>query len=207
MHWLFIVILILFMISFSIFLTVNSVWLFRFILHYRHIPEALGLSTRKIVKNYHQLLVFLQVPWISLNMPDFPTSFSGLHHFEDVKKLILLNNFVLLVTVSPSVYYIKRLFKLSRLWLLDLPFRIAAVVPIVVAAIMSVNFNAFFIKFHEVFFRNQDWLFDPQKDPIILVLPESFFYLCFALAFIIFELELLIILIAIRRQIKKASAD
>lgn len=207
MHWLFIVILILFMISFSIFLTVNSVWLFRFILHYRHIPEALGLSTRKIIKNYHQLLAFLQVPWISLNMPDFPTSFSGLHHFEDVKKLILLNNFVLLVTVSPSVYYIKRLFKLSRLWLLDLPFRIAAVVPIVVAAIMSVNFNAFFIKFHEVFFRNQDWLFDPQKDPIILVLPESFFYLCFALAFIIFELELLIILIAIRRQIKKASAD
>ncbi len=25
------------------------------------------------------------------------------------------------------------------------------------------------------FFRNQDWLFDPQTDPIILVLPENFF--------------------------------
>ncbi|WP_252897795.1 lipoprotein intramolecular transacylase Lit [Amylolactobacillus amylophilus] len=37
------------------------------------------------------------------------------------------------------------------------------------------NFDAFFVFFHGIFFHNSDWLFDPVTDPIINVLSENFF--------------------------------
>ena len=43
------------------------------------------------------------------------------------------------------------------------------------------NFNAFFIKFHYLFFSNMDWLFDPRTTPIILLMPEKFFTVLFGL--------------------------
>ncbi|GAK48002.1 putative membrane protein [Secundilactobacillus oryzae JCM 18671] len=203
-HWGGVVLVILCMLSLAIFLTVNSSWLFRLMVGDSEIVKTLGLSTHQLMKNYGQLLSFLQLPWVSLDMTNFPTSFSGMHHFEDVKKLILFNNTVLILTIMPTGLYLRKLYREFRLWLLDLPLNITAMVLLVASAMMAVNFNQFFIGFHELFFRNQDWLFDPQTDPIILVLPENFFYACFALAFVLFELQILAIWLMIKRQQKKA---
>ncbi len=52
-------------------------------------------------------------------------------------------------------------------------------------------FNTLFIKFHELFFNNDAWIFDPKKDPIILALPEEFFMVCFIVVFSILLLGLL----------------
>lgn len=41
---------------------------------------------------------------------------------------------------------------------------------------ISRNFNAVFTKFHEIFFDNDLWLFDPAKDYMIRMLPEGLFF-------------------------------
>lgn len=187
------VILFLAIISAVIFLTINSVWLYWLNLKLGHLSSIVQVSTSRIFQNYMQLLGFLEFPWIThLDMMDFPTSPSGLQHFIDVKHLFLLNNVILIVTVWPAVRFVRQLSVRKVLWKLIRPFQIAAVVPLISGLLMLVNFNQFFIDFHKLLFRNSDWLFDPRFDPVILVLPESFFSQCFVLAFILFELVMLI---------------
>lgn len=41
---------------------------------------------------------------------------------------------------------------------------------------MARNFNAVFTKFHEIFFDNDLWLFDPAEDYMIRMLPEGLFF-------------------------------
>lgn len=179
-------------ISLVIFLTINSVWLYWLNVKLGHLSKIVQVSTGRIIQNYLQLLGYLQLPWITrLDMMDFPTSPSGLQHFIDVKHLFLLNNSVLIVTIWPAIHFLQSLSVKKMLWKLIRPFQIAAVVPVLAALLMLVNFNQFFIDFHKVLFRNSDWLFDPRFDPVILVLPESFFSQCFLLAFGLFELIML----------------
>lgn len=179
-------------ISLVIFLTINSVWLYWLNVKLGHLSKIVQVSTGRIIRNYLQLLGYLQLPWITrLDMMDFPTSPSGLQHFIDVKHLFLLNNGVLIVTIWPAIHFLRSLSVKKMLWKLIRPFQIAAVVPVLAALLMLVNFNQFFIDFHKVLFRNSDWLFDPRFDPVILVLPESFFSQCFLLAFGLFELIML----------------
>lgn len=51
----------------------------------------------------------------------------------------------------------------------------------IMIVLMLHNFDRFFVIFHQVLFHNQDWLFDPNTDPIINVLPTTFFEQCFIL--------------------------
>lgn len=41
---------------------------------------------------------------------------------------------------------------------------------------VALDFNAVFVKFHEIFFDNDLWLFDPAEDFMIRMLPEGLFY-------------------------------
>lgn len=42
--------------------------------------------------------------------------------------------------------------------------------------IVALNFHAAWFKFHEIFFSNDLWLMDPEKDLMIQMLPEPFFF-------------------------------
>lgn len=53
---------------------------------------------------------------------------------------------------------------------------ISAVFVGVLAAFVMTNFNKIFVIFHEVFFTNDLWIFDPRTDYMIRMLPEGFFY-------------------------------
>lgn len=66
------------------------------------------------------------------------------------------------------------------------------------------NFNAVFTLFHEIFFDNDLWLFDPATDYMIRMLPEGFFYDivlliggCFAVMLVIL---LFISVLAVRKR-------
>ncbi|MFD1455993.1 TIGR01906 family membrane protein [Levilactobacillus lanxiensis] len=176
------------LITLSIFLTINAVWLYRLDIHWLAISQTVQMSANKIMHNYLQMLAYLELPWVTdLNMTDFPTSFTGMVHFHDVKNLFLLNNVVLVLSVGPAGWYLHQLKQRAEQWRLLRPVQIAAIVPLVLGAMLAVNFNGFFIAFHEVLFRNNDWLFDPDLDPIINALPDTFFLHCFVLAFVLFE--------------------
>jgi len=62
-----------------------------------------------------------------------------------------------------------------------------------VAVYAIVDFYGFWTQFHQLFFRNDLWLLDPNTDNLILMVPEPFF---FALVFRIvggFSLSLILI--------------
>lgn len=181
--------LILVLISLSITLTINAVWLYRLDIWGLGISHEVHLSAATLMHNYSQLLAYLELPWVTnLNMSNFPTSYTGMVHFEDVKRLFLINHLVLVVSLLPAGLYLRQLAQRKAQWRLLRPMQILAAVPVVLAGIMAVNFNGFFIAFHQILFRNKDWLFDPQLDPVITVLPDTFFLHCFILAFVLFEL-------------------
>ncbi|WP_125607693.1 TIGR01906 family membrane protein [Lapidilactobacillus bayanensis] len=166
------------------------------------------ISAGALYHNFVQLMAYLQLPWIStLQLADFPVSKSGALHFADVKKLFILAWVILLITAPFAVRFLRRLKKQRQEYRLLHPAQIGFVIPLILAGIAALNFNQFFITFHEIFFRNQDWLFDPAKDPIILVLPEEFFMHCFILAFVLFELMMLMGWLKARRSLKLLQAD
>jgi integral membrane protein (TIGR01906 family) len=49
------------------------------------------------------------------------------------------------------------------------------VIPAIAAIGCVINFDAAFVVFHKIFFRNDYWLFDPVTDPVITILPDTFF--------------------------------
>ena len=53
---------------------------------------------------------------------------------------------------------------------------ITILLPIIATIPLVINFNYFFIKFHEAVFSNDYWIFDPRIDPVINMLPQDIFF-------------------------------
>lgn len=171
----------------AIFLTVNSVWLFDINIHPLNLASATGLTAAQMHHDYVRIIGYLQLPWIpSLKLDYFFSSTKGLQHFHDVKNLVLFNNAVGIVLVPLGGYLLHQLNKKSLTWLLITPIKVIITASLVIIALMFVNFEQVFIAFHEVLFRNQDWIFDPNTDPVINMLPDTFFLECFLLFFVLF---------------------
>lgn len=179
--------LILFGITLSITITINSTWLYQLnIQHSSDLLRIVNVTLKQMMVNYHQLLAYLNFPWVTeLKMNDFTDSASGLRHFKDVKNLFLANYVMLLVTAWPAWKLIRGLYKNEQQWRLIRPMQVVLAAIAFLVAMMLMNFDAFFIRFHEVLFRNSDWEFYPQLDPIIIVLPENFFAQAFLLFFVL----------------------
>lgn len=192
------------LLTLAITITINFRPLYRFSIQRFDLLTISGLDQETLLKNFDQLMDFLNKPWItSMNLPDFPMSAAGYGHFVDVKYLFLLNYAVLLVTVIPAVAYLLYLKRNGRLWQLVRPFQWGMGVPVILGFLMAIGFDTFFVKFHELFFSNDDWLFDPATDPIINVLPEGFFMYCFILAFVLLELFFFLMVLVGRRSLRK----
>lgn len=186
--------LFLFLISLAITVTINFRWLYYFDIQQLNILDYTDISKEELIKNYGLLLDFLNNPLnTTLALPDFPMSAAGAGHFYDVKKLFLLNYGVLLVTLIPSFMLLRSFWKNDQRWRLLRPLQWGMLLPIFFGFLMAIGFDRFFVTFHEIFFNNDDWLFDPVTDPIINVLPETFFMHCFILFFVLIELFFFVI--------------
>lgn len=196
--------LLLTLLTMAITLTINARWLYQLDIRHLGLLDYTTLSEKELLHNFDQLMRYLNLPWVeTLKMTDFPVSVNGALHFYEVKRLFLVNYGVLLVTVIPSIVYVRHLNKQQRLWTMIQPFRIAVVVPIVIAFLMAVNFDRFFVLFHGVFFNNDAWIFNPATDPIINVLPETFFLHSFILFFVLLEIFYLLPIYFGKRALKK----
>ncbi|MGX7132295.1 TIGR01906 family membrane protein [Enterococcus songbeiensis] len=199
-----IVLVFLTLISLAGILAINSRPLYVWAIDHLEILSYTELSKTELLKNYDLLMNFLNNPFnTTLSLPDFPMSEAGRGHFYDVKKLFLLDYGIFLATVIPSGLFFRRMWKEKRLWHLIRPFQWGMAVPVVLGSLMAIGFDTFFVKFHELFFANDDWLFDPVTDPIINVLPEDYFMYCFILAFLLIELFFFLVVLSGKRQLKK----
>lgn len=156
--------------------------LFAFDIHHYQLNLVVDMKPGTIMKNYAQMMDYLINPfnW-HWHLSNFISSPAGRLHFLDCKKLFLLNFVVFIVSGIYVAKFHKIRVRFTRVffWI--------GIFGIVLALLMVMNFDQFFVVFHEVLFRNSDWLFDPNKDPVINILPEDFFTQCFVLFFILFE--------------------
>ena len=72
----------------------------------------------------------------------------------------------------------------------------AIVLPAIVALGLSIDFDRSFVLFHKIFFNNNYWLFDPTTDPVITMLPDTFFMHC-AIMIIVIVVLLSIVFLAV----------
>lgn len=150
-----------------------------------HLNELVSLSVHRVMLNYNDLMLYLLSPFVkTLRMRDLPTSVSAASHFYEVKNLfqLVLAIFLVLLALLIVAKYHKIDFSLDRRMTL-----LFMVLPLVVLPFAMMNFDAFFVFFHGIFFHNSDWLFDPVTDPIINVLSENFFASCFVAFLVLYE--------------------
>ena len=143
------------------------------------ISAETGYSVDIIKENYDALIDYCS-PFFqgSLEFPTLPSSASGISHFEEVK--VIFNLFFVLLCTTPILLF--GLIWLQRKqnnysYLLSTPI-IMCILPMFVGIACAIDFNKTFVLFHEIVFRNDDWIFSRYEDPIILFLPERFFLQC-----------------------------
>ena len=173
--------LILFIISSSVCFTfLSTLVTYPIDINYFHLLDVIPIDFKTLLNNYYQLLAYLFLPWINkLVMSNFPSSTNGLIHFAAVKQLLLLNNISMLITGYIAIRFLITLRKNKQTWQLRYLIIGLLVIMIGISTEMLSNFDKFFVIFHQLLFHNHDWLFDPNTDPIINVLPTTFFEQCF----------------------------
>ena len=181
----------LFLLSLSILLTIYLAWiLYPLEVQWLNLTDRLYLKPETIQYNFHVLMNYLTNPFSQdLQMPDFRSSVAGLHHFAVVKNLFHLVQLVALVTLPSFYFFVNKIVKKGFLSLYRKSLLALVVLPLLIGlGGVLIGFDQFFTLFHQILFVGDDtWLFDPSKDPVILILPETFFLHAFLLFFALYE--------------------
>ena len=181
----------LFLLSLSILLTIYLAWIFYPLeIQWLNLTDRVYLKTETIQYNFHILMNYLTNPFYQvLQMPDFRSSEAGLHHFAVVKNLFHLVQFLALLTLPIFYYFVKKIVKKGFLSIFRKSLLLLVFLPLLIGLVgVLIGFDQFFTLFHQILFVGDDtWLFDPSKDPVILILPETFFLHAFLLFFSLYE--------------------
>lgn len=149
-----------------------------------------GLNAEDLKMNYEAMWRYLIHPTINqMVLPHFSSSSAGLQHFIEVKQLMQWNGILTVVGVLLSGVALRHQL---RNFQLKSGIVIAMWLPVALLFAIVVAFDQIFILFHQIFFRNDLWRFNPLTDPIITVLPQEFFLILFVVVIVIYEICLLI---------------
>lgn len=193
---------------FIIFLSIELALLFKplyyFDIWYLGIDKIAGISRARIVENYNYMIQYLFDPRPqSFKLPSLPYSDHGQIHFGDVKRIFTSIEVLLIVTGLISVVGLYRCIKQGTIRVLKKASAILLFFIIITLTAFNFNFEASFTLFHEIFFRNNYWLFDPVTDPVIMILPETFFLhaALFILTWIV--IGMILLCVCYRKLLKK----
>lgn len=170
-----------------------------------NIESMSGLSREEIIENYDYLIDYnLSSNAGEFKLPTLTSSKPGKIHFEEVRDIF--QNVKLLTIICGAIAIIggilqirKRDFKFLRNSSI-----LIILLPVLLAIPIAINFNACFILFHKIMFSNDYWIFDPQLDPVINMLPEEFF-MHMGITILIIMLIVSIILQLLYRLLKKIN--
>ncbi|MBR6527454.1 MAG: TIGR01906 family membrane protein [Lachnospiraceae bacterium] len=101
------------------------------------------------------------------HMDEVKVLFLGMFKIRTISTIVALLSLGVLIATRAGSQTIFRCFQAG----MGIFFGIAAILGIIVAS----NFSKFFVIFHEIFFDNDLWLFDPRTDLMIRMLPEGLF--------------------------------
>ena len=186
--------LILFIISAAVTITLNFRPLFYFDIDYLDIEAQSGFSKEDIRKNYDALIDYnSMLNHDTLEFPTLPMSEGGRIHFEEVKQIFVAIEYIFIASgIIGLAFLLLLICKFKEFLFLKLASILTIAIPAVLAILISINWEAAFVTFHHIFFNNDYWLFYPDKDPVILMLPDEFFFHCAAMILILVILGSLI---------------
>lgn len=182
----FIIALVLFMLTFSIGLPIYFRPFYYLQIKTLGLEEQTGWSYETIKTAYDEALNFCTLPGGTFGAGELKFSEEGAAHFADCKVLFNLNLYVLIgsfvVLAVLTVLQQVKVFTLCRplnrhayFWSAI----VAVALPVILGCIIAADFDKAFQVFHAVFFPGKDnWLFNPNKDEIIRIMPEQFFANC-----------------------------
>ena len=188
----FIIVLVLFILTFSIGLPIYCRFFYYIQIKTLNLPEqaaAYGIKADyyDIKFAYDQILDFCTLPNRPFGSGIFKMSEEGIAHFADCKVLFNLNLAVMIVSGAATL----TLALLNRFKVITLkrPLGhraqflsaiIAIALPVVIGAVAAlVGFDRAFGAFHGIFFPGKEnWNFSPREDQIITVMPKEFFMNC-----------------------------
>lgn len=193
----------LFIISLAVCITVFFKPLYYFDIGYLHIDDYAKMDASVIKHNYDILIQYQSLFYQgALSLPDFTMSEYGRIHFVEVKRIFEVIQVTCLVTgvISALMIYLNTKHKEYRY--LKLTTYITIGIPLLVGFLASLNFNQAFVIFHKIFFRNDYWIFDEVSDPVIKILPETFFMHCFMMIIVIVVILSLICYLVYKKKEK-----
>lgn len=193
----------LFFISISVIIIINARPLYYNNIDRFELEKISGLDKETIIENYDTLIDYCS-PFYQgeLRFPSLASSESGTSHFAETKVIFVSFYYIAAITGVLLLIIILHKKKQHDTSYLRTSAITIIVLPSIVGIATALNFEKTFLLFHKLAFRNNDWMFDPDTDPIINLLPEEFFMYC-AIGIVIIVLVGSLILFLIDFWIRK----
>lgn len=150
------------------------------------LPEQSGFTREEIIEAYDEVLDYLTIPGKPFGTGVMPHSEEGASHFADCKILFDLNGTVLILSFV-SIFILLVLRKKNKIKLLGFgrfsagicSALAATLIPLILGGLAAIDFDRAFDIFHAIFFPGKvNFIFYPDEDPIIRILPVTFFRNC-----------------------------
>ena len=167
----------IFIISGSVILGLRFKSIYYYDISYLNITNMTGLSKEEIKENYDYLINYnLNNSVEEFKLPTLQSSIQGKIHFEEVRNIFQVIKKIFYLSFILSIVGVTFNIKQKNIRFLNTTSIVTIGLPIILAIPLIINFNYFFIKFHELVFSNDYWIFDPNIDPVINMLPEEVFF-------------------------------
>lgn len=175
-------VLFLFILSFSVTFTLNFRPLYYMDIELLEIETRSGIPENEIRENYDVLIDYNSMfTDEELAFPTLAMSESGKIHFEEVKVIFVMFQKMALVTAALGLAMVVVQRRMRRVRYLKYTGVITVLIPALLGAAMAVNWDKAFVIFHKIAFDNDYWIFDAVTDPVITILPDTFFLHCAAM--------------------------
>lgn len=144
-----------------------------------NIPEESGYSEEEIRENYDVLVDYnMSFGGGRLEFPSLAMSEPGRIHFEEVRAIFNLFKYMAMAGAVLSIAGIVFCIRRREYRYLKLTSILAVALPAVLGILVALNWDWAFVTFHHLAFNNDYWIFDPATDPVITILPDTFFMHC-----------------------------
>lgn len=195
-----------FLVSASVTLTLNFRPLYYLDMKLLDIPGNSGYSEELIRENYDRLILYNNITGRGeLEFDRMPMSKQAEIHFKEVKRVFEFFEYLaigsgLLLGAGAAV-----LRKRGDFGWMKATAYCSFAIPAVLGILVVSDWETVFVEFHQLVFQNDYWLFDPDIDPIIRILPDAYFMHCAAMILLLMIAASLALLLLYRSKMKKCT--
>lgn len=201
-------VLFLFILSFSVTFTLNFRPLYYMDIELLDIEGYSGLPKDEIRENYDVLIDYNSMfTDEELQFPTLAMSETGKIHFEEVKVIFVLFQRTALVTAILGLALILVQKKRKDQRYLKYTGVLTILIPALLGAAVAVNWDKAFVTFHKIAFNNDYWIFDATTDPVITILPDTFFLHCAAMILGMVVIGSVLCLAVYARSVRKVRTN